>query len=34
MHCDLKSSNILVEGDKTKLCDFGLAKIKNKIQKG
>lgn len=33
-HCDLKSSNVLVDENwNMKLCDFGLSRVKNKIHK-
>ncbi|CAD8147805.1 unnamed protein product [Paramecium octaurelia] len=34
MHCDLKSSNVLIDSDwNVKLCDFGLSRIKTKKTK-
>jgi serine/threonine protein kinase len=34
LHCDLKSQNILLNDDWTvKICDFGLARYKEKFQK-
>lgn len=34
MHCDLKSSNVLIdESWNVKLCDFGLARIKSTLNK-
>lgn len=34
MHCDLKSSNVLInENWNVKLCDFGLARIKSTLHK-
>ena len=34
LHCDLKSQNILIKEDWTpKICDFGLARFKQKFQK-
>jgi serine/threonine protein kinase len=34
LHCDLKSQNILLNEDWTvKICDFGLARYKEKFQK-
>jgi serine/threonine protein kinase len=33
MHCDLKSSNILIDANyNIKLCDFGLSRVKSKLQ--
>jgi len=32
LHCDLKSSNVLIDQNwNVKLCDFGLSRIKKKI---
>jgi serine/threonine protein kinase len=34
MHCDLKSSNVLIDENwNVKLCDFGLSRIKSKLNK-
>ena len=34
MHCDLKSSNVLIDENwNIKLCDFGLSRIKSKLNK-
>lgn len=34
LHCDLKSSNVLIDQNwNLKLCDFGLSRMKNKIDK-
>lgn len=34
LHCDLKSSNILIDDSwNIKLCDFGLSQVKNQMNK-
>lgn len=34
LHCDLKSSNVLIDSNwNVKLCDFGLSRVKSKINK-
>lgn len=34
MHCDLKSSNVLIDENwNVKLCDFGLSRIKSTLNK-
>jgi len=34
LHCDLKSSNVLIDSNwNVKLCDFGLSRIRSKLDK-